>query len=53
MPLTKRDFEDEDEELSRIMKYIANRVGDGDRIGSIFDINGNKIGYYRIQLVNV
>lgn len=49
------NFEDMDvynntkDEIIKILKSIEDRVENGDMYGSIFDVNGNKIGDWSIE----
>ncbi len=42
-------FEDMGEEIKRILHVAAVRVLDGESVGSIRDINGNRIGEWELK----
>lgn len=39
----------EAEEIARILKDVADRIRGGRRIGAIMDINGNKVGEFKLK----
>jgi len=42
-------FDDSRSELSRIVRGVADRIGNGELRGSVRDINGNTVGHYETK----
>ena len=40
---------DPDEEVARILRTTAERLGDGEHYGNIHDANGNRVGSYELR----
>ena len=37
---------DDPTEIQRLLGVMSQRIGEGETSGSLFDINGNRIGFY-------